>query len=192
MNYTHSQHISIPYSSIKSRVRSDRPHIVRQFQFHIVRLKETVDSTKFQFKIFQFHRVRLKGDAILPGDRWSIFQFHIVRLKGPQGREKARTTCISIPYSSIKREAVDELGDAPFEFQFHLVRLKVRSRTDGKWHFQFQFHIVRLKEAARVNPYQPSLFQFHIVRLKGPLDVQPRLHPEISIPYSSIKRQTFN
>ena len=55
----------------------------------------------------------------------------------------------------------------------------------------FQFHIVRLKESQREEVYASTPFQFHIVRLKGIEQlVKLKEDKQVSIPYSSIKRQT--
>ena len=77
----------------------------------------------------------------------TIFQFHLVRLKESKDYGKIKTAPISIPFSTIKRHttksiasamyisipfstiksALEAVGGEPLhEFQFHLVRLKVR------------------------------------------------------------------
>ena len=56
---------------------------MREFQFHIVRLKDGMPHRTRHYMPFQFHIVRLKGLQELPSsDGDSLFQFHIVRLKG--------------------------------------------------------------------------------------------------------------
>ena len=55
-------------------------------------------------------------------------------------------TCISIPFSTIKRIIAQNAMDAVNRFQFHLVRLKVYWLYCKGTVFPFQFHLVRLKE----------------------------------------------
>ena len=54
--------------------------------------------------------------------------------------------------------------------------------------FQFQFHLVRLKVPVVSDSIYYQVFQFHLVRLKEGVIQPVKLGKLISIPFSTIKR----
>ena len=74
---------------------------------------------------------------------------------------------ISIPFSTIKRNAKNNNAKALYTFQFHLVRLKENLIREINKSLKFQFHLVRLKAALERYQCEYDEFQFHLVRLKA-------------------------
>ena len=52
--------------------------------------------------MFQFHLVRLKDSITRKTERTKAFQFHLVRLKVNDGTKHSRHVNVSIPFSTIK------------------------------------------------------------------------------------------
>ena len=82
-----------------------RELVLREFQFHMVRLKVTIQS------------LRLTASSIsIPYGAIKRYTQHL---------RKWAQNLISIPYGAIKRVGSPFPGYSPSQFQFHMVRLKV-------------------------------------------------------------------
>ena len=171
--------VSIPFSTIKrdtSHEGSWHPNV--SIPFSTIKSISGCNILSIRL-VFQFHLVRLKAERVQLRVSFVEFQFHLVRLKVPREVRLNRRSAVSIPFSTIKREASFRAYIRKPQFQFHLVRLKVTQMKDNVQYARFQFHLVRLK-AERADDVRTAFppFQFHLVRLKELAEegISPSVH----------------
>ena len=118
--------ISIPFSTIKSMLSAPIIKLVKIFQFHLVRLKAANNSNIAVPTLISIPFSTIKRDIPFPylirdkeisipfstiksmktkdvNNTPFIFQFHLVRLKACELSKYSARACISIPFSTIKR-----------------------------------------------------------------------------------------
>ena len=197
--------VSIPQGTIKRSGGRGAARRGGRFQFHKVRLKESLELREVKDKPVSIPQGTIKSSsgtsfannlsavsipqgtikrrkATPEGRRVAAFQFHKVRLKGKPAGYRSCKVKVSIPQGTIKSRLALFCAASLF---VSIPQGTIKSVDSGNIRFilsVFQFHKVRLKVCMRETSKTFTLFQFHKVRLKELQRKKKQICSTVSIP----------